>query len=118
MMDSQNGLLLSDHETPDWFRYPPEFIHVIELGIHRLDPWKFALGHSLRDLYELVCERYPHRELVPFADWEDLVACWEKDQPGKVIVINLALPEYYGLIKDGFWDWFLSAINQMISDSP
>ena len=88
----------------------------MELGIYRLDPWQLALGASLRTLYAIVRKRYPHRGLVPFAAWEDLVACWDKDKPGKVVIVDIALPEEPGSELDSFWDWFQEAIHQMIYD--
>jgi hypothetical protein len=63
-------------------------------------------------------ERYPHRELVPFAEWDDLAACWDKDLPGKVVVVEIAHPEDPGYIEDGFWPWFLSAVISTVHGNP
>src|SRR4051812_47144919 len=113
MTQADNNLLLAESEKPGWFQYPPQFLHVMELGIYRLDPWQFILGEFLRTMYAILHKRYPNRELVPFAKWEDLVACWDKDKPGKVVVVDIALTNDPGLEFDSFWDWFQDAVHQM-----
>ena len=110
--------LLKDNEKPDWFKYPKDFIRVVESEIFTVEPWQILEGEWLRVRLEGLKQRFPNRDLVPFFRCmaNDDVACWEKDKPGKVVIVHdFSSPggedsgEY-----DTFWDWFRSLIEEFI----
>jgi hypothetical protein len=116
MVDIRKDLLLTEKERPGWFEYPRPFLFVVEeAGIHRLDPWEFLLGDYLRYVCELVRRLYPGRELVPFAEWEDLVACWDKEKSGRIVMMDVANSSFSGVDAGNFWEWFTDAVQQMIA---
>jgi hypothetical protein len=67
-------------------------------------------------------ERYSDRDLVPFAlklDCDD-VACWERGQMPKVLIIHDFASPGWELRREfqTFWDWFRFAINDFIESEP
>jgi hypothetical protein len=67
-------------------------------------------------------ERYPARELFPFAmrtDCDD-VACWERGNLERVVIIHdFADPGWeQEAVFDTYWDWFRSAINDFAEFGP
>jgi hypothetical protein len=117
MAEDEKPLVLTESERPAGFPYPPQYLFVVqELGIHRLDPWWFPLGKLLRLKYSAVRDRFPDRELVPFACWEALVACWDRERPGRVILMDIIDTSHRGTDVGDFWEWFTGAVQQMIAD--
>jgi len=76
-------------DLPDGFSYPAEFVRVVELGLTSLEPWWVLEGETLRVRYQGLKERYPTRNLVPFARRQDNddVACWDVSS-GRVSVVH------------------------------
>ncbi len=114
--------LLSDEELPGWFNYPEEFLRIIEQGLLDFDPWIVLQGDRLRTRFQGIQERFPGRDLVPFARREDNddVACWEKGNPQGVVIIHDFSSSGYEQREsfDSFWDWFRNIIEEMIEYEP
>jgi hypothetical protein len=117
--------LLSPEELPPPFRYPAELLWIVDLGLVDLNPWIVLDGESLRGLNEVLRKRFSPRILIPFGrrcDCDD-IACWEVGKPGKVIVVDISLPEGFEASEDlksfwqeypDFWAWFRQAVEDMI----
>lgn len=110
--------LLSTNEIPDWFSYPPQFLRIVEQGLLNFDPWVILDGDRLRKHYLGLQERYPERDIVPFARREDNddIMCWEKGHTDEVIIIHdFASKGYENAGKfNSFWDWLRAAIEATI----
>lgn len=67
-----------------------EYIRLCEFGLQGLEPWEWISCEDLEFRLNGLRERYPGRNLVPFAERQDRddVACWDKDMPGLVVVIH------------------------------
>ncbi|MGA0559042.1 hypothetical protein ACO2Q8_20460 [Larkinella sp. VNQ87] len=110
--------LIKENELPKWFKYPSSFLKVIDQNLVDISPWHILSNDLLEIKYNGLKERYPNLSLVPFArrfDNDD-VACWEKSQLGKVIIIHDYASEGWEIrqIYDDFWSWFKVAIDDMI----
>lgn len=81
--------LLSPEDLPSDFWYPASFIRVVELGLTNLEPWHVLMGLQLGERARGLAERYPSRQLIPFASRQDNddVACWEPALGNDVVVI-------------------------------
>ena len=109
------GELLS--QKPTWFEYPGSFLRTVDLGLTNIEPWEVLFGAKLQRCFDGLKERYPSRNLVPFAariDNDD-VACWDKNEPDKVFIVHDFASEGYERRGefDSFWLWFKSAIDDM-----
>lgn len=109
--------LFTRSESPGWFHYPEQFLRIVDQGLLDFDPWIILQGERLRTRFRGIKERYPERQLVPFARREDNddVACWEKGRAGVVIIHDFASPGYE--LKQelaSFWDWLRSALEATI----
>jgi hypothetical protein len=113
--------LLNESEFPKWFNYPQEFLRLIDQNLLDFDPWIILQGERLRTRFHGIRERFPNRDLVPFARREDNddVACWENGRPGVIIIHDFSTSghEEHEHFKD-FWDWFRNAIEVMIEYEP
>jgi hypothetical protein len=111
--------LLPVEDLPSGFWYPPSFVRVVELGLTNLEPWHVLEGASLRERQDGLAQRYPTRELVPFAVRQDNddVACWDLARGGdRVVVIHdFASPgwEDRGEYPD-FYAWLRQAVEDLI----
>lgn len=109
--------LLNQKDVPSWFSYPDEFVRIVNQGLLDFSPWIVLQGALLKERFYGLADKYPNRNLVPFARREDNddVACWEKNEV-KVVVIHdfssegFECKEYY----DSFWDWLRSALEATI----
>ncbi len=113
-------LLLSE-ELPDGFVYPALFVRVVELGLTRLEPWWVLDGESLRARLVGMRQRYPTRQLVPFAARQDRddVACWDGEPERVVIIHDFASPGWEFVREfDNFGEWLRSAIDDLIDFEP
>ena len=116
---TENQKFLIAAERPAWFCYPDEFVRVAETGLTDLRPWKLLDAPYVLSRMNGLKERYPDRDLVPFAlriDCDD-VACWERDSSRKVVIIHdFASPGWeQQAVFESFWDWFRSAIEDFIA---
>ena len=109
--------LLTSLDLPAGFDYPPEFIRVVELGLTDLEPWWIFDGDLLRDRALGLRERYPARQLVPFARRQDNddVACWDLGHGDVVVIHDFASPgwEQRRVYLD-FNAWLRQAIEDLI----
>lgn len=114
--------LLDDKSKPSWLVYPEPFLRLVETGLIQFPPWKILDGPFSASRLQGLKERFPDRDLFPFAlrtDRDD-VACWEKDNLGKVVIIHdFADPgwEQEGVFAT-FWDWFRAAIEDFVEFEP
>ncbi|MBD2816894.1 hypothetical protein ID850_19725 [Xenorhabdus sp. Flor] len=110
--------LLTKQEVPEWFVYPRQFLRIIEQNLLNFDPWIILDGERLRGHYAGLKERYPYRDIVPFARREDNddIMCWDKNKPNKVVVIHDFASEGYEYVGEfeSFWDWLRAAIEATI----
>ena len=107
-----------DKDLPDSFRYPKEFLWILGNGINHLTPWIILDKKFILSRYNSLKERYPSRNLFPFAfrqDCDDL-ACWDLNDNNKIKIIedysraNPSEDDEY----NSFLDWFKQAIEDMI----
>lgn len=114
--------LLDPASAPPWFRYPKSFLRVVEQNLVDLTPWYLMERSEVLNRVKGLHERYPARQLVPFArrDDNDDIACWEKDEGEKVFVLHdFAAPGYeQRTVFPDFWSWFRAAIDEMIDFEP
>ncbi|WP_312689888.1 SMI1/KNR4 family protein [Kosakonia sp.] len=107
--------LLTASELPAWFSYPLDFLRLCAQGTVDFDPWIILQGDRLKARYEGVKTRYPGRALLPFARREDNddIACWERDQGERVIIIHDFASDGYENVTvfDTFADWLREVID-------
>lgn len=101
--------LLNKNELPDWFEYPQDFLAFVEKGDIDIGPWQLLEGKWLRVRNSGLKERFPGRNLVPFArrlDSDDL-ACWDHRAPSAVFLVHdFCAPDWEDRGQfDGFNQW-------------
>jgi hypothetical protein len=122
-MTQVSDLVLPDDLRPSWFQYPRPYLRLAEQGLIDINPWFLLENKALLITYEGIKNNYPSYSAVPFArrlDNDD-VACWVQDSPGKVCIIHIDTSPGWERRRqpfDTFWDWFLSAIDDMIFHEP
>ena len=114
--------LMDEKDKPSWFRYPEPFLRTVETGLVYLRPWRILNGEFSTSRMAGLKERYPARDLLPFAlrtDCDD-VACWERGNLDRVVVIHdFASPGWeHVAVFDTFWEWFRSALEDFITFEP
>lgn len=97
--------------------YPPEYYKLIELNLLQFKPWDILYDERLQLQYEGLKERYPKRNVIPFAvrlDCDDVACINLKDK--KVIIIHDYASEGWERrsVYNTFWDWFRQAVEDMI----
>src|SRR5437870_953774 len=104
------------------FRLPPAYFHVQELGLTNLKPWYFIESSAIRANYSQINERFAERHVLPFArrgDCDD-VACFVLEEDARsrseVVVIHDYAAKGMEVVNrmPNFWDWFRSAVEDMI----
>jgi hypothetical protein len=108
-------------EKYEWISVPSSYLKVIELNLCNIEFWSIQTDIAFIVSYSTnLKKRYPDRDLVLFAkrNDNDLIACWEKGKPGRVVIINdFAYGGYENEAEyDSFWDWFRAAIELMIEE--
>lgn len=115
---NKNDFFLPQDIRPNWVEYPHSFCRIVEQLIIHITPWHIMDGERAMRQYKGLTERYPSRELFPFAYRQDNddVACWAKGMGEQVFIIHdFASPGYEDEAKyDGFWEWFREAVEDMI----
>ena len=78
-----------DISYEEWVDLPLGYIKLIKDEKFNLGPWWLSDSEDITWRIDGLRKRYPNRVLFPFArnDYNDDVACWDKNQPGKVIII-------------------------------
>jgi hypothetical protein len=86
--------------------------------IVKLTPWRLLKDDSFDLWFNEYQTKYPGRKIIPFAARydDDVIACFDEDEPEKIFVLLTQAPIYDDVIKtyDDFWSWFKQCINNMI----
>lgn len=115
-----SGLFIASQEKrPAWLEYPPSFWRLVEQGLTNLTPWHIMLAERALARARGLAERYPRRELFPFAYRQDNddVACWSSGSGERVFIIHDFASsgwEDEAQFSD-VWAWFRSAIDETIA---
>ncbi len=117
--DVPKVLLILPDELPEGFTYPPEFLFLVDNRIVFFSPWQLLFGEWAKVRNDGLRERYPTRQLVPFARrfTSDDVACWEgSDNKGVVVVHDFASQGWEDRKErySTFWHWYRAAVDEMI----
>jgi hypothetical protein len=103
--------IFEENEKPYWVIYPSEYLDLVNNGKNQFLPWYLFDKEQLLIRYRGLQKRYPSRTLFPFArdDNSDDVACWEKNKPGKVVVLHdFASSGYENKMEfDSFKEWYI-----------
>ncbi len=113
--------IISEELLPANFKYPKEFLWLLERKVGELTPWILLESEFIIKRYNSLKERYPARHLFPFAYRQDCdeLACWDLNDSLKIKVIedySRANPAE-DVVYNNFWDWFRTAIEDMIEFS-
>lgn len=115
---TKDKFVLPKDQLPAWVEYPRSFCRLVEQQLVDLTPWHLMEGQRAVVLAQGLADRYPTRELFPFAYRQDNddVACWAKGMGEKVLVIHdFASPGWENVAAfDDVWSWFRSAIDETI----
>lgn len=114
--------VLATFHLPKWVNAPAPFHRLLDQSLTDLTPWHLMSPTEMAQRLSGLQRRYPSRELCPFARRQDNddVACWEGGRPGEVVVIH----DFASAGREdrqrytSFWDWFRSAIEDMIEFEP
>jgi hypothetical protein len=110
--------LIDEKELPARFKYPKEFLWVLDIPLSNLKPWIFHSGEGLKSRYEGIKKRYPDRLLIPFAFRQDCdeVACWDLNDNNKIKVIEdyTRANPFEDVEYNTFLDWLKQAVEDMI----
>ena len=82
--------ILEQEKCPEWVRYPESYLKLIKEEKDTFLPWYLTNKEDVIWRFAGLKERYPKRKLFPFArrDYNDDIACWEKDFGEQVIVMH------------------------------
>jgi len=100
------------------YKYPESYEKIVELGLVNFNIWFLMEKEQATSIYNGMKERYPNRNLIPFAKRADNddTACFEIGKGNKVQLIHDFTSEGFEQRKEfnDFWEWVESAINEMI----
>ena len=108
------------NDFPDWLSpISEDYLLLLDQKIVRFRPWYLLNADLIVKRNDGLKLRYPDRMLFAFAarmDCDD-IACWERGRTGKVSVVHdFASPGFEAKENfDSFWDWFRTAVDQMIT---
>ena len=116
---TEDTFILPPEDRPNWLEYPHSFCRIVEQALIHITPWHILESQRALVQFHGLAERYPSRELFPFAYRQDNddVACWSKGHGEKVFIIHDFASsgwEDEGAFDD-VWTWFRSAIEETIS---
>lgn len=104
-------------DFPNCVEIPERYLELLKYEQDSFLPWFLFDKEDLIYRYHGLQERYPRRELLPFArhDYSDDVACWEKGKPGRVIIIHdFASPGYENRYEfTSFDEWYQFILSVM-----
>ena len=117
--DVPKVMLLPEKQLPRGFVYPPEFLFLVDSRIVFFPPWQLLFGDWVKVRFEGLRQRYPNRQLVPFARRfnTDDVACWEgRDNQCVVVVHDFASAGWEDRDEryPDFWSWYRATVDEMI----
>lgn len=103
---------------PKTFQYPKELLWLADRNLHLWQPWIIETGKGLVIRFKGLKDRYPNRQLIPFAsrlDCDD-VACWDLASPGRIALIHDFAKSPFEQVKwyEGFWEWFIESVRDTI----
>ena len=105
--------------TAAGFSYPAAYLRALALCGERLSPWALHTPAKVVEHTAGLAERYPRRQLLPFArrrDGDD-VACFEPGAAHEVALIHdYATPGWEGSGGCSFREWFLEADEEHLGD--
>jgi len=113
-----NKFILPLSKRPGWLEYPHSFCRIVEQSLTDITPWHIFDSLKAQVRFQRISERYPSREMFPFAyrqDNDDL-ACWIRGKGEKVFIIHDFASvgwEGEGEFED-VWTWFRSAVEESI----
>lgn len=107
-------------DLPDWVDAPSQYFDLIKYERDKFSPWFFFDREGLLFRLNGLKNRYPGRILFPFArhSYSDDVACWERGNQGKVVIIHdYASPGWeQRKIFSSFEDWFNFVLSELEED--
>jgi hypothetical protein len=114
--------LLRTGEIPSWLEYPPTLLRLVRLGLINFEPWVIMPREQVLERIIGLRQRYPERELLPFArriDRDDL-ACFEQSKPRAVTMIHdFAKSGWEQRVEyPSFKKWFNVAIDDFLQFEP
>ena len=115
---NHGAFIVPEDQRPSWLKYPTAILRLVEQGLIHLTPWHLMEADRALARARGLSERYPSRQLFPFAYRQDNddVACLAKDEGQRVFVIHdfaEAGWEDEGTFDD-VWAWFRSAVEETI----
>lgn len=100
------------------FEYPDAYKKIVDLGLVDFDNWFLMEKKQATGIYEGMKERYPERDLLPFAKKSDNddTACFEAGKNNRVQIIhNFASAGWEQRAEfEDIWEWLESAVKDMI----
>ena len=115
---NKSPFILQPDECPEWLVYPHSFCRIVDQSLIHVTPWHIMDGQRALVHFRGLAERYPSRDLFPFAYRQDNddIACWAKGMGEKVFIIHdFASPGYENEGSfDDVWAWFRSAVEETI----
>lgn len=110
--------LLQDEELPEGFNYPGALKRLVNRQLTQLEPWWVFDASVARERMKGLSQRYPDRQLIPFAKREDNddVACFDQESPGTVVVLHDFASDAWDhrRVFNDFYAWLRGAIDDMI----
>lgn len=115
---SNETFIVRENQRPSWLKYPAAFLRLVEQGLIHITPWHIMEAERALVHARGLAERYPSRELFPFAYRQDNddVACLSRDQGQKVFVIHDFASAGWedAAAFDDVWGWFRCAVEETI----
>ena len=103
-------------KCPVWLKYPQKYLDLVANEKEEFLPWYLTDVEDFFWRIDGLKKRYPLRNLFPFArkDCSDDVACWEKDQGEKIMIIHDYASSGWEQreIFDNFEEWYEWALRQ------
>ncbi|MBX2907360.1 MAG: hypothetical protein KF744_15045 [Taibaiella sp.] len=95
---------------PSGFEYPKDYIVFLERDFKDILPWFVLQEDEIGRLRDGLSNRYPYRNLVPFArrrDRED-VACFDIEKGNGIVIIHDYAGAGWEFVCEysGIWNWF------------
>lgn len=115
---SESKYLVPIDQRPSWLDYPHSFKRMVGQTLTNLTPWHIMESNEALKRFEGLKERYPNRNLFPFAYRQDNddVACWASGEGEKVYIIHDFASSGWEDEQQfpDIWSWFRSAIEETI----
>lgn len=110
--------LLEEEDIPYEFEYSSSIRRFIELDLINFEVWRLIDKNTAKKRMEELMERYPDRQLIPFAKRDDCddIACFEAPDNEKVYIVHDYASSGWEQreIFDSLWDWVRYIVDIMI----